>query len=83
MGSLSKVEIVQPLDPSSFTWSHLQRCGDSLHHICYEGVSLQNLPNVLSSHKLFLVRPPVFAVAFGRDVAFSISRTKQIVEFLL
>jgi Glyoxalase/Bleomycin resistance protein/Dioxygenase superfamily len=83
VGTGSLVELVQPLSPAAFTWDHLQRSGEGLHHICYEGVKLDELDVILRQHRLFKIRGPIQATLFGRDVVFAATRQRAIVEFLL
>lgn len=83
VGTGSLVELVQPLSPGAFTWDHLQRSGEGLHHICYEGVKLDELDVILRQHRLFKIRGPIHATLFDRDVVFAATRQRAIVEFLL
>jgi catechol 2,3-dioxygenase-like lactoylglutathione lyase family enzyme len=83
VGTGSLIELVQPLSPSAFTWEHLNRSGEGLHHICYEGISAERLDEVLLHHRLFKIRGPIHATLFERNVVFALTRQRAIVEFLL
>jgi Glyoxalase/Bleomycin resistance protein/Dioxygenase superfamily len=83
VGTGSLVELVQPLSPGAFTWDHLERSGEGLHHICYEGVKADELDIILRQHRLFKIRGPIHATLFDRDVVFAATRQRAIVEFLL
>jgi Glyoxalase/Bleomycin resistance protein/Dioxygenase superfamily len=83
IGSGSLVELIQPHDSSAYTWAFLDRVGQGLHHICYEGIAPHDLNAVLAKHKLFKVLGPINAVLFDRDVVFAMTRERTIVEFLL
>jgi methylmalonyl-CoA/ethylmalonyl-CoA epimerase len=83
IGDASRIELIQPLDESAFTWAHLDRAGEGLHHICYEGVSADIIEDYLRQHRLMLVRGPVHAVLFDRQVIFAVTRQRAIVEFIL
>lgn len=83
VGAGSNVELIQPNDPSSFTWGHLEKHGDCLHHICYEGATADEIDQLLRSHKLLKIRGPIFAPLFERDVVFAVSRQRAILEFII
>jgi Glyoxalase/Bleomycin resistance protein/Dioxygenase superfamily len=83
VGDSSYVELIQPSDASSFTWAHLQRTGEGLHHICYEGILKHEIEPLFKKHRLFKVRGPIFAPLFEREVVFAITRQRAILEFLL
>lgn len=83
VGDASRVELIQPLDESAFTWAHLDRSGEGLHHICYEGVGADDIDDYLRQNRLMRVRGPVHAMLFDRDVLFAVTRQRAIVEFIL
>ena len=83
VGDASRVELIQPLSDNAFTWAHLERFGEGLHHICYEGISADSLDDHLREHRMMRVRGPMPAILFGRDVVFAVTRQKTIVEFIL
>jgi hypothetical protein len=83
VGASARLEFIQPSDPNSFTWRFLQRSGAGLHHICYEGLRLDDVNKVIRECKMLKLRGPMPAVLFGRDVVFAMTRQKAIVEFLL
>lgn len=83
VGDGSYVELIQPLSSTAFTWAHLNRNGEGLHHVCYEGIPLDALDRVLKEHRMIKVRGPMHAILFGRDVVFAVTRQRSIIEFLL
>jgi catechol 2,3-dioxygenase-like lactoylglutathione lyase family enzyme len=83
VGDGSNIELIQPLSEEAFTFAHLRRNGDSLHHICYEGIDAVELNAILRQHRMLKVRGPIFAKLFDREVVFAVTRQKTIVEFLL
>jgi methylmalonyl-CoA/ethylmalonyl-CoA epimerase len=83
VGDASRIELIQPLGESAFTWAHLDRTGEGLHHICYEGVPADAIDSFFRQHRLLRVRGPVHAVLFGRDVVFAVTRQRAILEFVL
>jgi methylmalonyl-CoA/ethylmalonyl-CoA epimerase len=82
-GDGSMIELIQPENKQAFTWAHLERSGEGLHHICYEGIAADAIDGLLRRHRLMRIRGPIPAVLFGRDVLFAVSRQKAIIEFLL
>jgi methylmalonyl-CoA/ethylmalonyl-CoA epimerase len=83
VGDASRIELIQPLGETSFTWAHLDRSGEGLHHICYEGIAADAIDDYLRRHRLMRVRGPVHAILFDRDVIFAVTRQRAIVEFIL
>lgn len=79
----SAIELIEPLDSQSFTWNFLEKNGDGIHHVCYEGYSLQELEKIFLERRMIKLRGPIPAILFGRDVVFAMTRSKSIVEFIL
>lgn len=79
----SAIELIEPLDSQSFTWNFLEKHGDGIHHVCYEGYSLQELEKIFLERRMIKLRGPMPAILFGRDVIFAMTRSKSIVEFIL
>lgn len=77
------VELIQPLIPEAFTWQHLDRAGEGLHHICYGGLDEAGVLALICERRMLKVRGPIPAVLFGRDVIFAVTQKKAIVEFVL
>ena len=77
------IELIQPEGPDAFTWAHLERAGEGMHHVCYEGVAEQEVDTVLSRYRMLKIRGPMHAPLFDRPVLFAMTRKKAIVEFLL
>jgi hypothetical protein len=83
VGAGPLVELIQPHGPEAFTWGHLTRSGEGLHHICYHGLSADGVNALITQHKMLKVLGPIQAVLFDRPVIFAITRRRAIVEFLL
>jgi methylmalonyl-CoA/ethylmalonyl-CoA epimerase len=83
VGHGSCIELVQPLGPQAFTWNFLNKNGSGLHHVCYEGYSLNEIEELILKHRMLKLRGPLPAILFGRDVIFAMSRSRAIVEFIL
>ena len=77
------IELIQPYGPEAFTWGHLARSGEGMHHVCYEGLTESEVMELMRLHKMLKVRGPIFAPLFDRYVIFGIARNRAIVEFLL
>lgn len=77
------VELIQPEGPDAFTWAHLERCGEGMHHICYEGADEAGVEALIAEHRMLKIRGPIHAPLFDRSVLFAMTRKKAIVEFLL
>lgn len=77
------VELIQPDGPEAFTWAHLERAGEGMHHLCYEGVGDKDIDDLLAAHRMLKIRGPMHAPLFGRPVLFAMTRRKAIVEFIL
>ncbi|HYJ31067.1 MAG TPA: VOC family protein [Allosphingosinicella sp.] len=77
------VELIQPEGPGAFTWAHLERAGEGMHHVCYEGVGAEEVDELLARHRMLKIRGPMHAPLFDRPVLFAMTRKKAIVEFIL
>lgn len=77
------VELIQPLTAEAFTWQHIDRVGEGLHHICYGGLDEARVMALIRQHRMLKVRGPIPAVLFERDVIFAVTQKKAIVEFVL
>ena len=80
----SFIELIEPMNDSSFTWNALQKKGNHFHHICYEVESVDELIH-LQKHKRWIeILKPVPALLFNnKQVTFFMDRNKQILEFLI
>lgn len=83
VGDGSYIELIQPISEKAFTWAHLAKYGETMHHICYEGVAIEHLDQLLKKHRMMKIRGPIHAILFNRDVVFAVTRQRAIVEFLL
>lgn len=83
VGSGCCVELIQPHDAQAYTWGHLQRSGEGMHHVCYEGLDAEGVDQLIAAHRMLKVLGPVHAVLFDRPVVFAVTRSRSIVEFLL
>jgi methylmalonyl-CoA/ethylmalonyl-CoA epimerase len=76
------LELVQPDGPSS----QLNRViteGGGLNHVCYATDDIEAACQVLRGRALFLITPPVSAVAFkGRRIAWLMGRDRVIIELV-
>lgn len=79
----SAIELIEPLDTESFTWNFLQKHGEGMHHVCYEGYSIEELDAMFRERRMMKLRGPLHAVLFDREVIFAVTRSRSIVEFLL
>ena len=83
VGEGSLVELIQPSNSQAYTWGHLSRTGEGLHHICYDGVDEEKVEHLISHHKILKIRGPLKAVLFDRPVIFCVTRYRSILEFIL
>ena len=80
-------EIVAPLDSveSSPLAARLRR-GGGLDHVCYEldaaDGSLEDVLAKETARGAHVIVPPIYATAFGRQIAFVSRRSGQVVEFV-
>jgi methylmalonyl-CoA/ethylmalonyl-CoA epimerase len=82
--SNSYVELIQPLNESSYTWRSLVRRGAHFNHFCYEVEDMPELRSTVSRMRMLKVLGPIPALLFeGRHVCFYYNRNEQIVEFLI
>lgn len=77
------IELIAPADSAAFTWGHLERHGEGLHHICYDAGSLAAALDAVRAHRMVKLRGPMPAPLFDRDVLFAVNRNRAIVEFVL
>tara|TARA_B100000795_G_C22806225_1_gene445038 strand:- start:8507 stop:8893 length:387 start_codon:yes stop_codon:yes gene_type:complete len=80
--SSTYVELIKPIDEKSFTWNFLQK-GGGLHHICYDSLKLIEIEEVIKKYKMLKIRGPMYAKLFDKEVIFVITKTKDIVEFIV
>ncbi len=83
VGGGSFVELIQPLSPKAFTWNFMRKNKQGLHHICYEGYSLVEVEELIAKTKMMKIRGPIPAILFNRDVIFAMTRSRDIIEFIL
>lgn len=77
------IELIQPLSPSAFTWAHLERSGEGMHHMCYEGLSESGVNELIRQRRMLKVLGPVDAILFDRPVVFVVTRARALLEFLI
>ncbi|HEY4252816.1 MAG TPA: VOC family protein [Roseomonas sp.] len=82
-GTGCQIELIQPQDAQAYTWGHLQRAGEGMHHVCYEGLDAPAVDRMIAAHRMLKVLGPVHAVLFDRPVVFAVTRSRAILEFLL
>jgi methylmalonyl-CoA/ethylmalonyl-CoA epimerase len=76
------IELVAPLVPGDSPVESRLRRGGGLDHICYATDDLASALEREESSGSLVVCPPVFAVTFGRDIAFVQRRSGLVVEFM-
>lgn len=80
----SHIELIEPLEESSFTWRALKKNGNMFHHLCYEINTLDNLFDLQEKQRWIEILKPVPALLFDNKlVAFYLDRNKQIIEILI
>jgi hypothetical protein len=80
----SYIELIQPLNESSFTWNALRKSGNHFNHFCYSISSEEELAQYIKKYSLIKVLSWVPALLFDNKlVSFYYTRNKQIVEFLI
>lgn len=78
------IELIQPLEESSFTYAFLQKQGNAYHHLCYEVDSIEAMRRIAEKHGLLLFKGPLPAPLFdGKEVYFYFDKNKSITEFLI
>jgi hypothetical protein len=83
LSSGSAIELIEPQDKQSFTWNFLEKYGEGMHHVCYEGYSMAELEKIFRERRMIRLRGPIPAVLFERDVIFAMTKSKAIVEFII
>lgn len=82
VGSSIYIELIKPLNEKSFTWSFLHK-GGGLHHICYDCLRLEQIEAVIFKYKMLKIKGPIYAKLFDKEVIFAITKSKDIVEFII
>ena len=80
--SSTYIELIKPINEKSFTWNFLQN-GGGLHHICYNSLKLIEIEGIIKKYKMLKIRGPMYAKLFDKEVIFVITKTKDIVEFII
>jgi Glyoxalase/Bleomycin resistance protein/Dioxygenase superfamily len=81
-GMSPPIELVEPVDEESPTWSALQR-GTTWHHICLRVTSQRHADELIRQHRFLAVTGWKPAVLFdGRPVRFAYTRNRELIEFL-
>ena len=82
-GSDTLIELIQPINSSSQTYSFCLR-GGGYHHVCFQIDSLEKANDLIKKNKLLQVSKPVSAVAMGGiEIIFCFTRDKQLFEFAI
>jgi hypothetical protein len=77
------LELIQPLDKTSYTWNSLMKKGNHYHHVCYS-INQEELISLVNKLKLIEVLSPIPAILFeNKMVTFYLDRNKKLVEFLI
>ncbi len=78
------IELIQPLNEQSLSWTSLKKFGNHFNHFCYSVNSIEEMESVAAGFQLQQVLAPVPAILFNnKKVAFYFARNKQLVEFLI
>lgn len=81
-GSSVYIELIMPLNKESYTWNFLQK-GGGMHHICYDSLGLAQIEEIIDQFKMLKIRGPIYAKLFDKEVIFAITKTHDIVEFII
>ena len=82
-GSDTLIELIQPINSSSQTYS-FSLSGGGYHHVCFQIDSLEKVNDLIKKNKLLQVSKPVSAVAMGGiEIIFCFTRDKQLFEFAI
>jgi methylmalonyl-CoA/ethylmalonyl-CoA epimerase len=80
----SYIELIEPLEETSFTWRTLKKNGNTFHHLCYEIDKLDKLFDLQEKQRWIEILKPVPALLFDNKlVAFYLDRNRQIIEILI
>jgi hypothetical protein len=80
----SFIELIEPLEESSFTWKALKNNGNMFHHLCYETDRPEDLYDLQEKQRWIEILKPVPALLFdSKSVAFYLDRNRQIIEILI
>jgi methylmalonyl-CoA/ethylmalonyl-CoA epimerase len=80
----SCIELIEPLEESSFTWRALKHNGNTFHHLCYEIDNMDKLSFLQEKQRWIEILEPVPALLFDNKlVTFYMDRNKQIIEILI
>ncbi|HRZ18448.1 MAG TPA: VOC family protein [Methanofastidiosum sp.] len=78
----STIELIEPLDESSPTYSFLRNKG-GIHHICYRCDNLDEVKKRCEDKKALIVMDSVPAKAIGNcRILFVYTKNKELVEFV-
>ncbi len=75
------IELIQPVDISSFTYNFLQK-GGGYHHLCYEVDSKNKAEEIIIKKRMIKTLDWVYAPLFEAEVVFAYNKNKEIVEFV-
>ncbi len=82
--SNSFIELIQPINETSYTWNSLKKNGNHFNHFCYEIMDNAELALITSRMRMVKVLGPIPALLFdGLQICFYYNKNKQIVEFLI
>ncbi len=81
-GDSSYLEFISPDRPNSKLTNALNK-GGGLNHICYSTDAIESACEELRAQGMFLIQPPVHAVAFpGRRIAWLMGRDRALIELV-
>lgn len=80
----SYIELIEPINETSFTFNSLAKYGEHMNHFCYEVANESSVKELVKKYNLLLFKGPLDAVLFdNRQVYFAMDKNKNIVEFVI
>jgi methylmalonyl-CoA/ethylmalonyl-CoA epimerase len=79
----SSIELIEPMNKRSMTYSFLEKNGNSVHHICYLAKDMDEVDRYIRKYKFKKILGPVEARVFdGQSVVFAYSANQGLIEFV-
>jgi methylmalonyl-CoA/ethylmalonyl-CoA epimerase len=75
------IELIQPIERSSFTYNFLQK-GGGYHHLCYKVDGKDQAEDIIREKKMIKTLDWVHAPLLQAEVMFAYNKNKEIVEFV-
>jgi len=78
------VELIEPMNSKSMTYSFFKKNGNSVHHICYQAKNIDIVDEYIKKYKFKKILGPVEAKIFdNQSVVFAYSSSQGLIEFLI